>query len=144
MPRIDHGVVRQCGEQTSYRLGDLASASRREIRAAVGACKQGITGEENLFFFNIVTAGTDGVSWCFKYFPCKSGDGKLVTFLHGDIRCDRIRLSEIACHETLLAIRQDIDLLFACVDRYIPGLLQFLCRHDMVEVTVGQKDRFRL
>ena len=122
----------------------LSEEEKTRLEALNRQFSQGIPGEEDLFFFNIVTAGTDGVSRCFKYFPYKSGDGKLVTLLHGDIRCDRIRLSEIACHETLLAIRQDIDLLFACVDRYIPGFLQFLCRHDMVEVTVGQKDRFRL
>ena len=104
MTRIDHGVIRQCGEQASYRLRDLASASRREIRAAVGACKQGITGEENLFFFNIVTAGTDGVSRCFKYFPCKSGDGKLVAFFHRNIRCQRIRFPVVAGYKAFSAV----------------------------------------
>ena len=71
MPRIDHGVVRQCGEQTSYRLGDLASASCREICAAVGACKQGIPGEDHIAHLVADAAGgmTGGL---------QDGEGQLV------------------------------------------------------------------
>ena len=70
IPQALHGFLECCG------------ITAGEIGPAHTELEQGIPGEENLFFFNIVTAGTDGVSRCFKYFPCKSGDGKLI-----DRRC---------------------------------------------------------
>ena len=150
MSRIDYRLLRQSKQLLLHRTHQRTHTAGGKIGSAHGILKQSVTADQETTLRKIIADTARGMSGSCQNLDPDAVQIQFLTILQIHIRGNRYRTPHIF-RQVALRIQKKLFLrlpgiYFHGVLSMIPGIgircrLQFLTATDMVEMSMGQKDR---